>query len=123
MLINGFLSGSVLKKATSLSIPLAALKFSPITSISYSTTRSKDWDDIVTTHSEDSFARSWTMSGKRLGKHIFSFAADPSAKGKDKGTDGIAKVVYFSFFPMNPNTGYRPSVLQLAVILQLRVHQ
>jgi U3 small nucleolar RNA-associated protein 21 len=88
-----FYSGSLLKKATSLSIPVAALKFPPIKSISYSTTRSKDWDDIVTTHSEESFARSWTMSGKRLGKYNFGFAADPTAKGKDKGAVGIAKVV------------------------------
>ncbi|KAF8912114.1 Utp21-domain-containing protein [Gymnopilus junonius] len=77
--------GSLLKKATSLSIPLASLKFPPITSISYSTTRSKDWDDILTAHNDETFARTWTMLGKRLGKYSLGFADDPKAKGKERG--------------------------------------
>ncbi|PPQ97575.1 hypothetical protein CVT26_002362 [Gymnopilus dilepis] len=85
--------GSLLKKATSLSIPLASLKFPPITSISYSTTRSKDWDDILTTHTDETFVRTWTMLGKRLGKYSFGFADDPKAKGKERGVIGTAKTV------------------------------
>ncbi|KAJ3511888.1 hypothetical protein NLJ89_g3846 [Agrocybe chaxingu] len=87
---------SLLKKATSLSIPLASLKFPPITSLSYSTTRSKDWDDIVTAHADETFARTWTMLGKRLGKYNFGMSDDPKAKGKERGIVGTAKVVCIS---------------------------
>jgi len=67
-----------------------------ISSISYSTTCAKDWDDIVTTHSEESFAR---LSGKRLGKYNFGFAVDQTAKPKSKDTSfGIAKVNFRPFF-------------------------
>ncbi|PPQ86912.1 hypothetical protein CVT25_009798 [Psilocybe cyanescens] len=85
--------GSLLKKATSLSIPLASLKFPPITSLSYSSTRSKDWDDIITAHADETFARTWTMQGKRLGKYSLGFVDDPKAKGKERGTVGAAKAV------------------------------
>jgi len=85
-------SGSLLKKATSLSIPLASLKFPPITSISYSSARSKDWDDILTAHSDETFARTWTMLGKRLGKYNFGFMEDPKGKGKERKAAGAAKV-------------------------------
>lgn len=66
--------------------------------MSFATTRSKDWDDIVTTHSDETFARTWTMSRKRLGKYSFGLAADPNAKGKDKGTVGAAKVAFDFLF-------------------------
>ncbi|KAH9484417.1 U3 small nucleolar RNA-associated protein 21-like protein [Psilocybe cubensis] len=85
--------GSLLKKATSLSIPLASLKFPPITSLSYSSTRSKDWDDIITAHADETFARTWTMQGKRLGKYSLGFVDDPKAKGKERGVVGAAKAV------------------------------
>lgn len=81
-----------MKKATSLSIPLASLKFPPITSISYSSARSKDWDDIITAHTDETFARTWTMLGKRLGKHNFGFVEDPKGKGKERKAAGAAKV-------------------------------
>jgi len=64
-------SGSLTKKATSLSIPVASLKFPPIVSISYSPTRAKDWDDILTAHTDETFTRTWSMLNKRLGKHSF----------------------------------------------------
>ncbi|KAF8969650.1 Utp21-domain-containing protein [Flammula alnicola] len=85
--------GSLIKKATSLSIPLASLKFPPITSISYSSARSKDWDDIITAHTDETFARTWTMQGKRLGKYSFGFVDDLKAKGKERNTVGAAKAV------------------------------
>nr|GAT60083.1 predicted protein [Mycena chlorophos] len=75
--------GSLAKKATSLSIPLASLKFPPITSISYSSARAKDWDDILTGHAEETFARTWTMQNKKLGKHSLGFA-DPKGKAKER---------------------------------------
>lgn len=68
------LPGSLIKKASTLSIPLPSLKFPPVTAISYSSSRSKDWDDILTAHTDETFARSWTMQGKKLGNHHFGFA-------------------------------------------------
>ncbi|KAH6918289.1 Utp21 specific WD40 associated putative domain-containing protein [Coprinopsis sp. MPI-PUGE-AT-0042] len=85
--------GSLAKKATSLSIPLASLKFPPITSLSYSTTRTKDWDDVLTSHADETFARTWSMQNKRLGKHTFGFASDIKGKGKSKPTLGSVKTV------------------------------
>jgi U3 small nucleolar RNA-associated protein 21 len=88
------LSGSLIKKATSLSIPLASLKFPPITSLSYSSARSKDWDDIITAHTNETFARTWTMQGKRLGKYSLGFTESTKAKGKERNIIGPAKVRY-----------------------------
>ena len=81
-------SGSLAKKATSLSIPITSLKFPPITALSYSTTRSKDWDDILTAHTDEAVARTWTLKDKRVGKHVFSVSGE-----KKKGaTVGSVKV-------------------------------
>ncbi|KAF8236226.1 Utp21-domain-containing protein [Tricholoma matsutake] len=85
--------GSLVKKATSLSIPLASLKFPPITSISYSASRAKDWDDILTAHTDETFARSWTMLGKRLGKYSFGFADPEKGKAKERVPLGSVKAV------------------------------
>ncbi|KAG6897135.1 hypothetical protein C0992_003915 [Termitomyces sp. T32_za158] len=85
--------GSLVKKATPLSIPLASLKFPPITSMSYSTTRSKDWDDILTAHSEETFARSWTTLNKKLGKHNFGFSDSVKGKAKERPLLGSVKAV------------------------------
>ncbi|KAF9053907.1 Utp21-domain-containing protein [Hymenopellis radicata] len=77
--------GSLAKKATTLSIPLTSLKFPTITSLSYSPARAKDWDDILTAHTDETIARSWTMLGKKVGKHKLVFASDSvKAKGKEK---------------------------------------
>lgn len=83
-----YLAGSLAKKATSLSIPLASLKFPPITSMSFSSARAKDWDDVLTTHADETFARTWTVLSKKLGKHSLGFV-DGSKK---KGPIGSAKV-------------------------------
>jgi U3 small nucleolar RNA-associated protein 21 len=79
--------GSLAKKASTLSVPLASLKFPVITAISYSGARAKDWDDILTAHSDETFARSWTMLGKKLGKHSLGFE-----HGKGKVSVGSVKV-------------------------------
>ncbi|KAJ3972683.1 Utp21 specific WD40 associated putative domain-containing protein, partial [Lentinula raphanica] len=78
--------GSLTKKATSLSIPVANLKFPPITAISHSSARTKDWDDILTAHTDETFARTWTMQNKKLGKHTFSFSDAAMTKGKDRSS-------------------------------------
>ncbi|KAJ6525623.1 Utp21 specific WD40 associated putative domain-containing protein [Mycena capillaripes] len=85
--------GSLAKKATTLSIPLASLKFPPITSISYSSSRAKDWDDILTGHTDETFARTWTMQSKKLGKHSLGFADAAKGKSKERGVLGSVKSV------------------------------
>ncbi|EIN07245.1 Utp21-domain-containing protein [Punctularia strigosozonata HHB-11173 SS5] len=89
-----FSQGSLSKKATNLSIPLSSLKFSPVTSLSFSTTRSKDWDDVVTSHADETFARSWSVLNKRVGKHSFSTLPDDQAR--PKGPTGSVKAVCVS---------------------------
>ncbi|KAK7054659.1 rRNA-processing protein utp21 [Paramarasmius palmivorus] len=76
--------GSLSKKASSLSVPVASLKFPPITAISHSSARSKDWDDILTAHTDETFARCWSMQNKKLGKHSLSFAEAAKSKGKGR---------------------------------------
>jgi hypothetical protein len=90
--------GSLAKKATTLSIPLASLKFPPITSISYSASRAKDWDDILTGHTDETFARTWTMQSKKLGKHSLGFADAVKGKSKERTVLGSVKVGFPIFF-------------------------
>jgi U3 small nucleolar RNA-associated protein 21 len=54
--------------------------------LSYSTTRSKDWDDILTAHSDETSARTWSMLNKRLGQHAFGI----TEKAKTR-TQGVIK--------------------------------
>lgn len=84
-----------MKKATSLSIPLASLKFPPVTAISYSSARAKDWDDILTAHTDESFARSWTMLGKKVGKYSLGFSSAAKGKSKTRPLLGSVKVSYY----------------------------
>ncbi|GAA5850196.1 hypothetical protein JCM5353_004683 [Sporobolomyces roseus] len=60
--------GSIARKATRLDVKPSSLKLPLITSISYSTSRSKDWDDVVTVSSEEARGRTWSVEGKRVGK-------------------------------------------------------
>ncbi|KAJ8472717.1 hypothetical protein ONZ45_g16551 [Pleurotus djamor] len=83
--------GSLAKKASSRSIPLTSLKYLPVTSLSYSTTRAKDWDDVLTVHSEDSFARTWSLLAKRSGKYTFKAYDGEKGKGKAAAPVGSAK--------------------------------
>lgn len=66
--------GSIAKRATHLGIAPSSLKLPVITSIAYSTSRSKDWDDVVTTHEGETRGRTWSVEGKRVGK--FTIVAD-----------------------------------------------
>lgn len=83
-------TGSLVRKASSLSIPIASLKLPPITTLSFSTTRSKDWDDIVTGHTDETFARTWSMKDKKMGKHTLSL----SSEGKKGPVVGSVKVTF-----------------------------
>ncbi|KIP12285.1 hypothetical protein PHLGIDRAFT_124190 [Phlebiopsis gigantea 11061_1 CR5-6] len=68
--------GSLVKKATSLSIPVDSLKLPPITALSYSMTRAKDWDDVLTGHTDETFARTWSVKDKKMGKHTFALQGE-----------------------------------------------
>ncbi|KAI9571311.1 Utp21 specific WD40 associated putative domain-containing protein [Boletus coccyginus] len=84
--------GSLVKKASTLSKSLASLKFPSITSIAHSTMRSKDWDDVLTAHTDEPLVRSWTVQNKRLGKHTWNCADG----AKRKSSSGSVKCVCVS---------------------------
>ncbi|POW02636.1 hypothetical protein PSHT_12028 [Puccinia striiformis] len=78
--------GSLMKQASQLAVPVSSLRLLPITSMSHSTSRSKDWDDLVTCHEGSAQGRTWSVQNKRIGKHSFSliekksFQLDPQAE-------------------------------------------
>ncbi|KAE8257684.1 hypothetical protein A4X13_0g2195 [Tilletia indica] len=85
--------GSLQKKSTALSLPLSSLKLSPAADIGFSTTRSRDWDDVLSAHTGSATAHTWTVRDKRMGPGYLttspqaatSDAATPSMNGKGKG--------------------------------------
>ncbi|PCH37842.1 Utp21-domain-containing protein [Wolfiporia cocos MD-104 SS10] len=81
--------GSLAKKATSLSVPIASLKFPPITALSFSSVRAKDWDGTLTAHSDETFARTWSVKDKKVGKFTFGFGNE----GKKGAASGTVKAV------------------------------
>ncbi|KAF8212057.1 Utp21-domain-containing protein [Mycena galopus ATCC 62051] len=97
--------GSLAKKATTLSIPLASLKFPPVTSISYSSSRAKDWDDILTGHTDETFARTWTMQSKKLGKHSLGFADAAKGKSKEGHSQSVCVTACGNFGLASSSTG------------------
>lgn len=66
--------GSLIKKAIGLGVSVDNLKYPPVTAMSSSSIRSKDWEDVLTAHSEDSSARTWRVQDKRLGAWEFGVA-------------------------------------------------
>ncbi|GAA5862908.1 hypothetical protein JCM8547_003617 [Rhodosporidiobolus lusitaniae] len=60
--------GSIAKKATRLDVRPSSLKLPLITSLAYSTARSKDWDDVVSVSTDEKLGRSWSVENKRVGK-------------------------------------------------------
>ena len=83
-----------MKKASALSTPIASLKFPPIVAISHSTGRAKDWDDIVSAHSEEGFARSWSLLNKKHGKHSFKFDTDDKRNGPPIGFVKVCSLIH-----------------------------
>ncbi|GMK53974.1 hypothetical protein CspeluHIS016_0105600 [Cutaneotrichosporon spelunceum] len=63
--------GSLIKKAIGLGVSVDNLKYPPITAMSSSSIRSKDWEDVLTAHAEDASARTWRVADKRLGQWEF----------------------------------------------------
>lgn len=60
--------GSVVSKANTLGVPVKSLKWNPIVRMSSEVTRSKDWEDVVTMHEGDSYARTWRLQDKKAGR-------------------------------------------------------
>lgn len=60
--------GSLIKKAIGLGVSVDNLKYPPVIAMSSSSTRSKDWEDVLTAHSDDPVARTWRVAEKRLGQ-------------------------------------------------------
>lgn len=54
--------------------------------MSHSTGRAKDWDDVVTSHVDEGFARSWSLLNKKHGKHSFKFDVDEGRRGPPIGS-------------------------------------
>ncbi|BGP40594.1 rRNA-processing protein utp21 [Rhodotorula kratochvilovae] len=69
--------GSIARKATRLDVRPSSLKLPLITSIAYSTARSREWDDVVSVSADESLGRSWSVENKRAGK--FTFATEGKA--------------------------------------------
>lgn len=55
--------------------------------------RSKDWDDVLTAHTDEPLVRSWTVLNKRLGKHTLNYADGT----KRKSSSGSVKVCIISY--------------------------
>lgn len=71
-------TGSIAKKANHLGVKPSSLKLPLISSLSFSTARSKDWDDVVTVSQGEALGRSWSVERKRVGK--WTLGADGPVK-------------------------------------------
>jgi len=81
--------GSLAKKSSALSKPMQSFKFPSIAAISYSTTRAKDWDDILTAHMDESLARTWSIQNKKVGKHKFQQHDGSKRKSASPGVKAV----------------------------------
>lgn len=70
------------KKSASLAVSAGSLKLPAVTALSFSATRARDWDDLLTAHKDEGFARSWSVANLRVGNHTFVF---PETKGVAAG--------------------------------------
>ncbi|KAH7929755.1 Utp21-domain-containing protein [Leucogyrophana mollusca] len=97
--------GSLVRKATTLSKPLASLKFPPITAIAHSSTRSKDWDDVLTAHNDEPLIRSWTVQSKRLGKHTLNYTEGSKRKAQSGSVKSVCVTACGNFGIAGSSTG------------------
>lgn len=56
-----------MKRALGLGLSADELKLPAISALSSSSTRSKDWEDVLTAHTDDTGARTWKVQDKKLG--------------------------------------------------------
>ncbi|KAG6332366.1 hypothetical protein ID866_6722 [Astraeus odoratus] len=97
--------GSLTRKASTLSKTLNSLKLPPVISISYSTTRSKDWDDVLTAHIDQPFVRSWSVPNKRVGKHTWNYTESASRKTPTGHVKCVCVTACGNFGIVGSNTG------------------
>jgi len=69
--------------------------------MAYSSSRAKDWDDILTAHTDETFARSWTMSRKKLGSHSLGFVERKGKKALGSVKVNPHTAIDFYFHPLN----------------------
>lgn len=50
---------------------VSSLKAPQITALSSSAAQAKYWEDVLTSHAEDSAGRTWRVQEKRMGSSIF----------------------------------------------------
>ncbi|CAO3616505.1 unnamed protein product [Cunninghamella blakesleeana] len=72
--------GHLEKKAKARDIRPQELKLPIITDFTASTTKAKEWDNILTAHTNDIAGRSWSLKQKALGKHTFLSASKTAVK-------------------------------------------
>ncbi|KAL1914934.1 uncharacterized protein VTP21DRAFT_7850 [Calcarisporiella thermophila] len=70
--------GHLSRKSRLLNLKIDDLKLPQILHFSASDTRQKDWDNVLTTHLNDTAARTWSIQRKALGKHVLK-TSDGSA--------------------------------------------
>ncbi|SOV05658.1 related to UTP21 - U3 snoRNP protein [Ustilago sp. UG-2017a] len=68
--------GELQKRSNQLSISVSSLKIPAASSLSFSLTRSRDWDDVLTTHQGRQFGNTWTVRDKHMGKKPLPASAD-----------------------------------------------
>lgn len=68
--------GELQKRSNQLSVSVSSLKLPAASSLSFSLTRSRDWDDVLTTHQGRQFGNTWTVRDKRMGKKPLPASAD-----------------------------------------------
>ncbi|CAO1626324.1 unnamed protein product [Jaminaea pallidilutea] len=94
--------GSIVRKANQLSLPPQNLKLPPATTVAFSLTRSRDWDDILTIH-PSSLPRTWFGRDRRLNAQALR---QPSSKkqGGSPSTASTAAVSHCGNFALVGNS-------------------
>lgn len=84
--------GSIVRKANQLSLPPTSLKLEAASSLSFSLTRSRDWDDILTVH-PSSPARMWYGRDRRMNATPLMHQKSSGKKNSSSGSVATAGVV------------------------------
>ncbi|KAK1925552.1 WD-repeat protein [Papiliotrema laurentii] len=61
---------SIIKRALGMGMSADELKLAPITAMSSSSTRAKDWEDVLTAHADEQGARTWRVLDSRIGAWV-----------------------------------------------------
>jgi U3 small nucleolar RNA-associated protein 21 len=72
--------GSLAKKAAKKNVSLDYMRLPPILQFGHATLKEKDWDNIVTCHSNASTARVWSFDRKAIGQHVLKSPDDSNIK-------------------------------------------